>query len=134
MKIVLWGEGKWIENAFFEVSRMSLEKNEKIEIEYYISNEKIYFMDKDRYTYETAPQINSKFIVLAFHDEKYLEIKKKLIKEGKTEFKDFIGYRMFNRKICVINANCYGIYVKQFLEENSEFRDVYGIYPIPPIH
>ena len=27
MKIVLWGEGKWIENAFFEVSRMSLEKN-----------------------------------------------------------------------------------------------------------
>lgn len=55
MKIVLWGEGKWIENAFFEVSRMSLEKNEKIEIEYYISNEKIYFMDKDRYTYETAP-------------------------------------------------------------------------------
>lgn len=134
MKIVLWGEGKWIENAFFEVSRMSLEKDEKIDIEYYISNEKIYFMDKDRYTYETAPQINSKFIVLAFHDEKYLEIKKKLIKEGKTEFKDFIGYRMFNRKICVINANCYGIYVKQFLEENSEFRDVYGIYPIPPIH
>lgn len=133
-KIVLWGEGKWTENAVFEIKRMALESGQQIEIEYYISDKDLLFIDKQRYTYETAPNINQKYIVIACHDKKYLEIKKELISNGKEEFKDFIGYRMFGKKICIINMNCYGFYIKPFLEQNSKFREIYGIYPIPAIH
>lgn len=133
--IVICGKGMWLENAIFEINRAIKNGGEKqFDLEYYISDDELTYVDIPRYSYKEAPDIDLKYLIIACHDKDYLEIKQRLIAKGKKEFDEFIGYRLFGKKVCVINANCYGFMVKQYLEQNSEFREIYGIYPVPAVH
>ena len=135
MGLIIWGTGRELENFIFELE--TYHKN--VEVEFIATSGNYYFLN--RYNVKTEKEFlvrktfefNSK-IVLAFSDTEYLERKKQLEMTGYREFDDFIGYRMYGKKICVINANCYLSFIKKFLNENDEFRKVYGIYPLPPIH
>ena len=52
----------------------------------------------------------------------------------REEFKDYIYYDWDNKKMVVVNANCYGPYIKHYLKTNKEFNDNFYFYPVPAIH
>lgn len=135
MGLVIWGEGRELENFIFE-----LETNHKnADVECIATSGDYYFLN--RYTVKGPSEFpvrkNMQFdskIVIAVSDADYPARKTQLETMGYREFDDFIGYRMYAKKVCVINANCYLSFIKRFLNENTEFRKVYGIYPLPAIH
>lgn len=135
MDIAVWGEGRALENFMFELKS----DFPNTVVQYVASKENYYFLRGYKRKTEEEFLVKRDFllnikIVVAVSDKKYPEKKRQLEALGYKEFDDFIGYRMYGKKICVINANCYLFFIKRYLNENSEFRKYYGIYPTPPIH
>lgn len=135
MGLIIWGEGRELENFIFELE--TVHKN--VEVDCIATDGDYYFLN--RYNRKTGNEfpVRKTFsfeskIVICVQDSDYLTRKKQLEMLGYREFDDFIGYRMYGKKICLINANCYLGFIKKFLNENSEFRQAYGIYPLPAIH
>lgn len=73
-----------------------------------------------------------KILVAALHDT-YLEIKSILESYGLVEFQHFNWIRYVEKKLIVINANCYGEALTKYLNISREFRRKYEIYPLKPI-
>lgn len=135
MSIVVWGEGRELENFIFEKETSLL----GTQIEYIVSDRDYYFTRRYNRMLESTFLVKKDFlfnskIIIAASDKEYRSKKRKLESLGYREFDDFIGYRWYGKKLCVINANCYMYFIKRYLNDNSEFRQVYGIYPNPPIH
>jgi len=135
MSIIIWGDGRELENFIFELETSS----RNVDINCIATDNDYYFLK--RYNVKTEKEVlvgrtfqfTDKFVI-ATSDKEYLDRKRRLEDLGYREFDDFVGYRFFNKKICLINANCYMLFIKKFLNENAEFRSIYGIYPLPPIH
>ena len=135
MGLIVWGEGRELENFIFELETY----HKDVEIECIATTGDYYFLNRYNVKREGEFPVRKIMsfkhkIAIAVSDAEYPARKKKLEVIGYREFDDFIGYRMFNKKICVINANCYMSFIKKFLNENADFRREYGIYPLPPIH
>lgn len=64
----------------------------------------------------------------------YMEIRKQLIQMGYCEFKDFIPYQIFQKKMAIAYGNCHIGAVKRYLERHKEFDMEYGFYPFPMIY
>ena len=74
-------------------------------------------------------------VIVAAGDEKiYNEMKQNLINLGLVEFEDFIWSKVFRKKIVVVNANCHGPAVINYLQLSPTFCKVYMVYPVPEIH
>ena len=67
-------------------------------------------------------------------DKYYEEFKIQLESKGLKEFDDFIKGGAYNRKVTVINANCYGPIYNDMLKSNAEFTLKYYIYDCMPFY
>lgn len=100
-------------------------------IDNYITGE---FHNCKIYKLDEVENINNYFIVVACKSkETYLQIKDLLGKRGLNEFDNFIWFRMWNKKIIAINANCHGTALKKYLTASDEFNLKFAIYPIPEL-
>lgn len=72
-------------------------------------------------------------LVTASGEGQYFSIKKSLESIGKKEFENFIWSRAYNKKIVVVNANCHGEAIINYLTLSKKFRDEYFVYPLPQI-
>ena len=111
-----------------------------IPVEYFIDTVKTgSCCGRDIYNIDTAPNIESIYIVAACKENYYFEIKQLLIKSGKKEFEDFCYYKMINRwgghkKLCVINMNCYMYPIIEYMEKSKWFKETCFVYPLEPIY
>lgn len=78
--------------------------------------------------------INTHYFIVAAWGSNFAEIKKDLCRYGLKEWEHFIWSRAFRRKVVVINANCHGVAVKNYLCQSVSFLNGYMIYPIPAVH
>lgn len=132
--IAIWGTGWEGEKFLFGLDR-DKDIAGKIRIEYAIDTyQKGEWHGLAIYTLKTAPKVKEKFIVVAAVETTYLSIRKILLEEGFKEFDNFVWAPFYRKKICVINANCYGGALKEYLNDNIFFRREYGIYPVPAVH
>ena len=79
---------------------------------------------------EDIIQENPYFLISS--DKYYKEMKNQLESYGLREFDDFCKGKALNRKVVLINANCYATLYADFLNSNSEFRQKYYIYDSVP--
>lgn len=132
--IVIWGAGWAAEKLLFRLNG-NQDVTGKIRVEYVIDTyKKGKWHEMSIYKFHDAPKIKEKFIVVAVPESTYLSIKEILESEGFREFDDFIYSDIFLKKLCVINANCHGNALKEYLNDNASFGKEYGIYPVPMIH
>lgn len=73
-------------------------------------------------------------ILVASVFDTYKKIKQILEQRGCIEFEHFIWTPFFKKQLAVINANCHGEAVSQYLMLSENFKKKYAIYPLPPIH
>lgn len=125
-KYILYGCG-WRGEQFWYNFR-------NVEIEYCIDREIEVFHEKKVFRIEDAPNIEKYIIIVAMDGAYYREVSKLLKKKGLVEFHNFINYKAFNKKVVIINTNCYGIVYKDFLCKSSEFMQRYYVYELPWIH
>lgn len=74
------------------------------------------------------------FYIIGTTQKTYLEIKKKLITDGLSEFKDFVYYEWIMKKIVFLHGNCHCTVLNEMLNSCDEFREEYCIYPFVPIY
>lgn len=53
---------------------------------------------------------------------------------GLTEFEDFIWSKAFRKKIVVVNANCHGPGLIDYLQLSDRFCKNYMVYPVKQVH
>ena len=75
-----------------------------------------------------------KWLILVSSKQYYAEIREQLVAYGLKEFDNFMPGEMFDKKLVVINANCYGPLIQTFLNSNEDFVKKYYIYETIPIH
>lgn len=63
----------------------------------------------------------------------YSKIRQQLLELGYKEFEDFIPYTVYKKSIALAYGNCHMEAIKQYLELHSQFTEIYGFYPLPPI-
>lgn len=128
--IVLYGAGAVAEKIFYQLLRR--ERN----VCYVIDNYKkgcfhgIPIVNR----LEEIPSLSEYLIVVAARDELFLEIKSILLLKGFVEFENFIWAEVLEKKLVLINTNCYGGAVKEFLQKSKQFCDEYIVYPLPWVH
>ena len=59
----------------------------------------------------------------------YYEIRDDLIAHGLREVIDFSSHFLFEKKVCLIHANCHGEAIIPYLKQCSDFIREYSIYP-----
>lgn len=86
------------------------------------------------YRWEDAPKdLDQYTIIVATVWKYYVQIRDLLKKRNLVEFHDFIYSDAFDRKIAVVNANCYGIIIMGYLQKSKSFMQKYCIWEVPPI-
>ncbi len=72
----------------------------------------------------------SELIIVAVPKTEYEEIRKSFCENGLIEFKDFYYKDSYRKKIVLINANCHGLALEEYLLLSPSFKNDYVIYPI----
>ncbi len=86
------------------------------------------------YRLENVWNLKEHFIVVAVAMiGTYNEIKKMLVKRDLKEYQNFAWHYVCFRKIVVINANCHGNAVQEYLRQSKDFNMKYVIYPVEEI-
>ena len=107
----------------------------EIKIECVLDNAKTgLFHGKQICNVEEMKEKLSMYYILVSTVKYYREIKAQLENYGLEEFEDFIIGGAYGKKLAVINANCYGGFIKAFLCSSEEFSAEYYIYPSRPVH
>lgn len=107
--------------------------NEGIKINYVVDNKRTeLFWGMNVVRPEEIINHNPYFLISS--EKYYDEIKNQLLSLGLKEFDDFIKGGAYNKKIVVINANCYGPIYKEFLNSSIEFIDKFFIYDDIPFY
>lgn len=83
---------------------------------------------------EEVDDLHQYKILVAALPDTYLRLKSILESYGLVEFQHFNWIRYVEKKLIVINANCYGEALTEYLNMSREFRRKYEIYPLKPIH
>lgn len=65
--------------------------------------------------------------------ETYSELSKQLSRKGMYEFKDYVYYRWFGKKLVLLHGNCHIEVIQSYLESSKVFSEKYAIYPNPCI-
>ena len=127
-EIVLFGTG-------IDAEKFVYEHGNEYDIKYVLELDKK--IDKFLYKYDvftpTMENCSRHFIIIAC-DFSRSKISPMLEKFGKREFIDFIWYEWENKKMVVLNGNCYGAQIKKYLASNNEFSKNFYFYPIPQIY
>ena len=103
-----------------------------------------YCIDKNRngefyygipiYSLNDAPDLSSHTILVTTRWELYEQIKPLLAERNLSEYKNFMWHCCFQKKIVLINMNCYSYTLPAYLNESTFFRTHYCIIPTPRIH
>lgn len=129
-RYVLYGAG-------WEAERFYYRFDERDQIEFVIdANKKGNFHGLEIYRFEDIPcDLKNYKIIIATEMEPYFSIRK-LLKAN--ELFDYTWSKVIGgsdeRKIVVVNANCYGRAYKEYLLSNQWFNEHYRIIDIPAIH
>lgn len=73
------------------------------------------------------------YFILVSSPAFYDEIKKQLEGYGLREFEDFIIGMSYNKKLAVVNANCYREVICRYLNSSRQFQEKYYIYYTKPV-
>lgn len=83
--------------------------------------------------YSPTVELCSKYFVVVACDYYRSKIIPFFTQMGKEEFVDYVWCEWNEKKVVVLNANCYGPQIKKYLQNDSDFSKEYCFYPIPPI-
>ncbi len=74
------------------------------------------------------------FIYIAAAEEpSYCSMRNLLVGNGYKEFEDFMWTKSYGKKLVLINANCHGDAIYEFLQSSQEFISKYYIHRLPAI-
>ena len=124
-KIVLFGAGN-------RAKKFLVKWHQKIDIYQIFDN----FKEGYFYGYSIKkPYYNTDLFIIIVMDsiDKYLLIRRQLLDLGFIEFKDFIPYTIYRKKIAMVHGNCHMTLIKRYLETSHKLNDIYGFYPFPQI-
>jgi len=127
-RYILYGAGTEAEKFIYNY------KDLLSQIEYCIDASKTgYFHNIPIYTLDTAPTLENHMILVTARWDLYKEIRNILFTKNLREFDNFIWCNYFDKKKVVINANCHGAAIEQYLNLSPYFRNHFCITPIPLI-
>lgn len=128
-EVILFGVGMDAEKFYYQ------NKN-NVTVQYCLDNNKDGYDFHGNKVFKPDPDklIKSKKLIVITTMKYYETISEQLQSYGLVEFKDYIYYMNYNKKIALIHGNCHGQIVKNLLESSSEFCEEYSFYPIPLIH
>jgi len=86
------------------------------------------------YSFDAAPLSSDYKILVTPRWDVYTEIRTFLESKGLQEFSDFIWSGYFKKKFVVVNANCHGIWIRDYLNSSAYFKEKYCFAPVPPIY
>lgn len=130
-KYILYGTGMEAENFLFQ--NVGIKRN----IVFCFDREKKEkFHDLDVFQFDKSYILKEKYkiIVAVGNKEIFDEIAHILCNVGMKEWEDFIWSKTFNKKVVLINANCHGLAIQNYLEQSNTFCNNYFIYPVPAVH
>jgi len=128
-KYILYGVGA--EAEYFLCANLSIYK----EIAFCIdANRTGSFHGIPIYSFDDAPLSSDYKILVTPRWDVYTEICTFLESKGLHEFSDFIWTRYYKRKIVIINANCHGNYLRDYLNSSVQFKEKYFLAVVPPIN
>lgn len=126
-KIVLFGTGLQAEKFAFECGK-------DFDIQYVVDFEASEKKFLGTYDVQKANAENcSKFFLVVAGDYYRSKIIPFLSKMGMKELEDYIWYEWNDKKIVVLNANCYGPQIKKYLQADTDFNSNFAFYPVPTI-
>ena len=127
-KYVLYGTGVEAEKFLYQHTELFSQ------IEYCIDASKTgHFHSIPIYTLDTAPTLEVHTILVTVRWELYKEIRTTLLSKKLQEFENFIWHNCFNKKKVIINANCHGLAIEQYLNLSSHFKNHFCVIPVPLI-
>lgn len=128
-KYILYGTGWEAEKFLYE------NKNIQEEIIYCIdSYQSGFFHGIPIQILDDNLNIKGYYIIVAAVFDTFRIIKKNLEEYNLCEFENFIWSRAFDKKVIVMNGNCYMGAVEKYLLQSNKFCKEYLIYPLPWIY
>jgi hypothetical protein len=82
---------------------------------------------------EIATYYGKKIVICASSFETYIEISEILKERDLVAFKDYVWSRAYGKKLVVVNANCHGRALIQYLNMSRVFEKEYFVYPLPEL-
>ncbi len=79
---------------------------------------------------EEVVKAKNVFFIVATSERSYEQVKVQLNHLGLKEFRDYIYWKLFGKKMVYLHGNCHMLVVKEMLNTSKEFVDNYGIYPL----
>lgn len=83
---------------------------------------------------EEVDSLFEKKIVVAALPDTYKKLKDILRSHGLSEFKHFVHISYIEKKLIIVNANCHGPGLINYLNMSKSFRKKYVVYDLPEIH
>lgn len=87
-----------------------------------------YLLDKPIKSLSTCNLADVMLLVVCPEHE-YMQLAARLRSKGMKEFTDFKWYKFYDKKVCLINANCHGPLLKLGLLMHPAFTEEYTIHP-----
>lgn len=83
---------------------------------------------------DETEELQKYIIIVAAVWSTYEKIKRLLEEKNCKEYVNFFWGAEWNKKLVLVNMNCYGRGVCQYLESCRHFSEIYCIHPIAPVH
>ena len=87
-----------------------------------------YLLDKPIKSLSTC-NLADVMLLVACPVYEYMQLAARFRSKGMEEFTDFKWYKFYDKKVCLINANCHGPWIKAGLITHPAFSDTYAIHP-----
>lgn len=126
-EIILFGTGWQAEKFIYNYGKIY---DVKYVLDFSPKNRK--FLDKYD-VYEPTQENCSRYFIICACDYYMSKCHAFMESIGKEELKDFVWYEWDNKKMIVLNANCYGPQIKKYLKSNAEFDSNFYFYPVPQV-
>lgn len=127
-EVVVWGTG------FDAVVCTYSVENEGKKIKYFLNTDcnMADFMGYAVYN-PTEQKLKDVFILVASSEETYHVISAQMKQYGLEEFRDYIYYKLFNKKVVLLHGNCHMLIINNMLCSSKKFNETYSVYPNPQI-
>ena len=127
-KLALFGCGFEGEKIYYQLMRRGL-RFERI----YDNYKTGHFYGNDILRIQEDCSVLKDMYILVSSSVYYDEIKKQLEGYGLKEFEDFIIGASYDKKLAVVNGNCYRQIICHFLNSSKQFKKKYYIYDTRPV-
>lgn len=121
-KLVLYGVGEYGEKVYYNISR-----TEKIEFCIDRNAGRTFHGISVYSLEEKKEELQDCFIVITVEGNACKEIKKELRNIGLEEYRHFVEWRAFNKKLMIIYGNCHCAALREYFNSNPYFQKEYYV-------